>query len=128
MSNFNSEKNRVVWVDVPVADLPRAVAFYKSVLSNNVTIEEFNGTSFAVLDHHDGNGGCLIVHPDQISSAGGVLVYFNVEGRIRAAVAEVERLGGMVIESIHPIGPHGHRALILDSEGNRVALHSAVDG
>ena len=28
---------------------------------------------------------------------------------------------------IHPIGPHGFRAIILDSEGNRIALHSEVD-
>ena len=31
---------------------------------------------------------------------------------------------GKVIKPKHPIGPYGHRAIILDSEGNRVALHS----
>jgi predicted enzyme related to lactoylglutathione lyase len=48
----------------------------------------------------------------------------NVDGRIRDAVAQVEKLGGKVVEPVHPIGPHGCRAVILDSEGNRIALHS----
>ena len=57
----------------------------------------------------------------------GILVYMNVEGRIRDAVAQVEKLGGKVLEPTHPIGPHGFRAIVLDSEGNRIALHSSVD-
>ena len=31
---------------------------------------------------------------------------------------------GRVVQATHPIGPHGHRAIVVDSEGNRVALHS----
>lgn len=127
VSNFNSEKNRVVWVDVPVADLDRAARFYSAVLANQVAKEEFNGYQFCVLDHHDGNGGCLVPHADQIGTKTGILVYFNAEGRIRDAVAQVERHGGMVIEQVHSMGPHGFRALALDSEGNRIALHSSVD-
>ncbi|AMV21387.1 VOC family protein [Planctomyces sp. SH-PL14] len=127
MSNFNTEKNRIVWADIPVADLDRAARFYGAVLKNQVTKQEFNGYQFCVLDHHDGNGGCLILHPDQISSSGGILVYFNVDGRIRDAVAQAETHGGMVTEAVHSMGPHGHRALVLDSEGNRIALHSNTD-
>jgi predicted enzyme related to lactoylglutathione lyase len=32
--------------------------------------------------------------------------------------------GGRVVNPITQIGPHGHRAIIVDSEGNRLALHS----
>lgn len=127
MSDFNSQHNRVVWVDVPVADLDRAAAFYAAVLGRTVHKEQFGDVSFCVLDHHDGNGGCLVRHADQITSTGGILVYFNVDGRIRDAVAEAERLGGQVVQPIQGIGPHGYRALVLDSEGNRIALHSTRD-
>lgn len=127
MSNFNAEKNRVVWVDVPVADLDRAASFYAAVLSNTVTKQAFNGVHFCVLDHEDGNGGCLVLHPDHIATHSGILVYFNVEGRIRDAVVKAEANGGMVMESVHSMGPHGFRALVLDSEGNRIAVHSSVD-
>jgi len=127
VSNFNADKNRVVWVDIPVADLDRSARFYAAVLANKVEKQEFNGYAFCVLDHQDGNGGCLVPHADQIGTKTGILVYFNAEGRIRDAVEQVERNGGMVTEQVHSIGPHGFRALALDSEGNRIALHSSVD-
>lgn len=127
MGDFNSKNNRVVWVDVPVKDLDRSMKFYSAVLANDVSKVEIPGMEFAVLDHQDGNGGCLVPGAEQISSTGGVLVYFNADGRIRAAVAEVEKNGGKILEPVHSIGPHGFRAILLDSEGNRVALHANSD-
>lgn len=56
-----------------------------------------------------------------------MLVYHNVDGRIRDAVVKVEELGGKVVQDVHAIGPHGCRALIEDSEENPMALHSTVD-
>lgn len=127
MSNFNSERNRVVWVDIPVADLNRAAKFYEAVLGKAIHHEEFSGFKFCVIDHQDGNGGCLVIKPDEVSSTAGILVYLNVDHRIRAAVSQVETHGGRIVEAIHTIGPHGCRAIVIDSEGNRIALHSTVD-
>ena len=45
---------------------------------------------------------------------------------IPVANAKTRAHGGNVIEEIHSIGPHGFRAIILDSEGNRMVLHSGV--
>lgn len=128
MSDFNQENKRAVWFDIPVADLGRACDFYEGVLSIGVARSEFDGFQMGVLDHEHGNGACLYVKPEEISPTGGLLVYFNAEGRIRDAVSRVPGLGGKVLEDTHAIGPHGFRAIILDSEGNRVALHSSVDG
>ena len=127
MSDLNSAHNRVVWCDIPVADLARAVAFYRAVLGIEVQPADFNGSAFAVLAHDQGNGGCLIPHPGYAGCADGPLVYMNVDRRIRDAVAQAGAHGGRVLEDVHPIGPHGCRALVLDSEGNRIALHSTVD-
>jgi predicted enzyme related to lactoylglutathione lyase len=127
MSDFNSQHNRAVWFDIPVADLERAASFYRGVLGIQMHREQSQGRGFYVLEHAGGNGGCLVVNPSAIG-AGGVLVYLNVDGRIRDAVAQAEQRGGSLIEAVHPIGPHGFRAVILDSEGNRVALHSQRDG
>jgi predicted enzyme related to lactoylglutathione lyase len=127
MSEQNSANNRVVWCDIPVADLERAMTFYRGVLAIKVDRMDFDGMSFAILEHEQGNGGCLIPHAGYSGCTDGPLIYLNVDGRIRAAVAQVEKLGGKVLEAIHPIGPHGIRAIVLDSEGTRVALHSTVD-
>jgi hypothetical protein len=127
VSTFNSLHNRAVWFDIPVADLDRAAAFYRAVLEIDVQKQEFDGFAFCFLAHDEGNGGCLVPGAEEISSTGGILVYLNVDGRIRDAIAQVEQHGGKVKEPVNSIGPHGFRAVVLDSEGNRIALHSNVD-
>jgi predicted enzyme related to lactoylglutathione lyase len=117
--------NRAVWFDIPVADLDRAIRFYTAVLGIEVHREAFENYHFAVMEHGGGNGGCLIIDPGAVSRAG-ILVYLNTEGRIDDAVAEVERHGGQILQTTHSIGPHGYRAIVLDSEGNRIALHSSA--
>lgn len=127
MSDFNSIHNRLVWFDIPVSDLERAVEFYSSVLNIQVEVVDSNGFKFAVLEHQEGNGGCLVPNENEITSSKGIMVYLNVNGRIKDAVSKVESNGGKVIEPIHAIGPHGFRAIIIDSEGNRIVLHSESD-
>lgn len=127
MSDFNSQHNRTVWCDIPVTDLDRAAAFYAAVLAIKVHTDAFQGMKFGILEHEQGNGGCLVVNPEEITGKSGILVYFNVHGRIRDAVRQVESRGGKIVQPVHPIGPHGFRAVVLDSEGNRIALHSPDD-
>lgn len=127
MSDLNAAQNRVVWFDLPVADLERAAKFYRGVLGITVHVEKTPQFSFAVLEHDQGNGGCLVPNAGEISANAGVLVYLNANGRLREAVRQVEGLGGKVIEPPHSIGPHGFRAIIIDSEGNRIALHAEAD-
>lgn len=124
MSDFNASHNRAVWFDIPVADLERAAAFYRSVLAIKVEVMQFGDTAFAVLDHDQGNGGCLVVAPDEITGKSGALVYLNANGRLREATDLASQHGGSVVEPPRSIGPHGSRAVVLDSEGNRIALHS----
>jgi hypothetical protein len=127
LSDFNSTHNRAVWFDIPVADLDRAAGFYAAVLAIKVQKEQFEGFSFCVLDHADGNGGCLYVNEDEISGDKGILLYLNVDNRIQDAVAQVTANGGRILNPIHAIGPHGFRAIVRDSEGNRIALHATTD-
>lgn len=126
MSDYNSEKNRFVWADIPVADLKRAAAFYTAVMGVKIHLEKFGDVEFGVVDHQDGNGGCLVVKPGDITEKG-PLLYVNADGRIRDAVAKAQALGGKVKEPIASIGPHGFRAVLLDSEGNKIGLHSNTD-
>ena len=118
--------NRIVWVDIPVHDLERAIAFYSAVLGSTVTKEGGPGIVFGLLPHAGSDvGGCLYL-PDGDNSPSNVgpLIYLNAEGRMAQAVEAVSAYGGQVVKGIHSIGPHGFRAIVLDSEGNRVALHA----
>jgi uncharacterized protein len=115
-----------VWVDIPVSDLDRAILFYSGVLGHQVTREGGPGFQFGLLPHGNNDvAGCVYVADgDNAPSRTGPLVYLNVDGRMEQAVEAVSQLGGQVLQAPHPIGPHGWRALVLDSEGNRVALHT----
>ena len=127
MSDYNRDNNRAVWFDIPVGDLERATSFYSEVLAVKVEKQSFDDFQFSVIEHGDGNGGCLVPNADDVSSDKGILLYLNVHGRIRDAVQKVQDNGGNVLQAVHSIGPHGFRAIIVDSEGNRIVLHSDVD-
>jgi predicted enzyme related to lactoylglutathione lyase len=115
--------NRIVWFDLPVKDLGRAIRFYTEVLGAALTVAHPGVAVFA----HGGEevSGCLIEQRDGNGArADGALLYFNVAGRMEAAVAAVEALGGRIEQAPQPIGAFGRRAIVIDSEGNRIALHS----
>jgi predicted enzyme related to lactoylglutathione lyase len=116
--------NQIV-CDIPVLDLDRAVKFYSAVLEQPVKKQEFSGMTIGILPHNDGEvGGCLFASEEEKPSEKGAMIYLNTNGRLDDAIGAVVPNGGKVIKQKHPIGPFGFRAVVLDSEGNRVALHS----
>jgi predicted enzyme related to lactoylglutathione lyase len=117
--------HQIVWFDIPVLDLDRAIRFYSAVLGTEVKKQEFPGMAMGLLPHQDQDvGGCLFTREGEQPSRHGPLLYLNAQGRLEEALAAVEPNGGQVLQPKHPIGPYGFRAIILDSEGNRLALHS----
>ena len=117
--------NQIVWCDIPVKDLDRSIKFYSAVLGQKVSKETYGPMSIGLLPHVEKSvGGCLAVMEDAQPSASGPLIYLNCEGRLDDASAAAGKNGGKVLQPKHQIGQHGFRTIILDSEGNRVALHS----
>lgn len=117
----------ICWCDIPVLDLKRAIAFYTAVLGEAVTLQSGEGFEFGLLPHvqdQESVSGCLYVSEGNKPSQHGPLVYLNVAGRLDQAIAAVSANGGTVVQPKQAIGPHGFRAVVEDSEGNRIALHS----
>jgi predicted enzyme related to lactoylglutathione lyase len=119
-------RHQVVWFDIPVRDLERALRFYSAVLGTPLKKEQAGpGTGTAVLPHAEGSiGGCLVLNADARPSESGPLLYLNTHGRLDEALNVVEKHGGKILSTRHSIAPFGFRAIVLDSEGNRIALHS----
>jgi len=121
------EGQTLCWTDIPVINLDRAITFYSAVLDAPVTKEEGEpGVEFGLLPHDDNTSGCLTVGGDNQPSLIGPLIYLSVDGRLNEAVAAVNANGGTVQQPPHAIGAYGYRAVVIDSEGNRIALHSAT--
>ena len=117
--------NHIVWVDIPVLKLDRAIRFYSAVTGSQLEKQDYPGMSIASFPHKDTEAaGCLYLSDTVKPSAEGPLVYLNVHGRIDDAIEAVEPSGGKVLQPKEAIGPFGFRAIILDTEGNRIALHS----
>ena len=125
-------ENTLCWTDIPVSNMDRAVKFYSAVLGKEVSKMSEQGFEYGLLPHEEQNAsGCLCVSADSVGnenkpSQTGPLIYLSVEGRLDDAVNKVSGNGGKVLEAKQQIGPHGFRSLIVDSEGNRIALHSST--
>jgi predicted enzyme related to lactoylglutathione lyase len=118
------------WFEIPVSDLERAVSFYENVLS--IVLERFtipNGPEmalFPVEEKDGGTGGALICFPDFYYPGNkGPLIYLNANPDLQNALTQVEINGGKIIIAKRMITEErGFMAIIQDTEGNRIALHS----
>ena|SRR3990167_10433803 len=117
--------NTFCWIDIPVIDLDRAIRFYAGILNAHVEKIDEHGFVFGLLPHIQENvSGCLAVMNDRKPSQDGPLVYLNLEGQLDRAIHDVTTHGGQVLHAKTQIGPYGHRAIVLDTEGNAIALYS----
>lgn len=122
-----SQMNTFCWIDIPVIELDRAIRFYSAVLNKPVEKITEHGFEFGLLPHTEDNvSGCLCVMDSRKPSQNGPLVYLNVEGRLDHAIEAAQKQGGKILGAKQQIGPYGHRAIILDLEGNALALYSRV--
>jgi len=118
----------LAWFDVPVHDLERAIRFYSAVLGAPVAKHQTGSKPLGMLPTPDGGQmGCLVPDSPSEPSEHGVMVWFNVTGRLRAAVAAAAATGGQVRRDVHDIGGYGFRAVVVDSEGNGIALYGDRD-
>jgi len=121
-------QNAIDWFEIPVADLPRATAFYAEVLRIELRTERFENTLMAIFPYaaaEHGVGGALVHDPRKRPSPTGSVLYLNAGTDIRGAVERASKAGGLVTMPVTDIGAPGFIALIRDTEGNVVGLHEA---
>ncbi|CAN7220477.1 VOC family protein [Trinickia sp. LjRoot230] len=120
----------LAWFEIPAMDFERAVRFYEAALDTELPREVVGGVPMALFAHADeaATGGCIIHNPAQLRPAepgAGALVYLHAEPSLQAALARVERAGGTRDGTLVELpNNYGYIGFFIDTEGNRVGLHS----
>ncbi|GGD59128.1 VOC family protein [Muriicola marianensis] len=123
------ESNMVGWFEIPVGDMDRAKKFYEAVFDVQIHVQDFNELLmgwFPFAEGKSGASGSLVKHPDfyRPSATDGPLVYFSCKD-VATPLSRIEKEGGKVLQTKKLISEDvGYMGLFLDSEGNRIALHS----
>ncbi len=118
--------NPVGWFEIYVNDMSRARAFYESVLQTRLEkLEVDNLEMFAFPGDPERYGaqGALARMEGCPPGGNSTLIYFGcADCAVEAARAETA--GGKIVRPKFGIGQWGHIALVLDTEGNLIGLHS----
>jgi len=118
--------NAINWFEIPATNHQRAVKFYSQVLGENLQPMEMAGIKMAFLPAEEGDiGGAICSGEGYKPSADGTLVYLNGGEDLNESLSKVEKAGGKVILPKTKISDEiGYMASFMDSEGNKIALHS----
>mgnify|MGYP000238485945 CR=1 FL=1 len=118
--------NLISWFEIPVSDFNRAKTFYAAILEAEIQEMEIAGTLMGMFPTDGQNvSGAIIQGDDYKPTSDGCLVYLNARNNIPAFLERVEKAGGTVIVPKTEISPEfGYFAIFIDSEGNKLALHS----
>ena len=125
-------KNAISWVEIPTKDLDRAQKFYETIFGltlNPLDLQAIKMRMFP-LDDMMGVGGALVYAEGFYNPSinDGPLVYLNGNPDVQLVLDKVEAAGGRIVVPKTEISPdYGHMAIFIDTEGNRIGLHSIPD-
>lgn len=123
---MSTNRNPVGWFEIYVQDMERAKAFYQKTLQ--VTLEHLEGPgvelwAFPMEMNASGAAGALVKMQDKDSGVGGTLIYFSCDD-CAVEASRAAQNGGKIQKEKMSIGQYGFIALVGDTEGNMIGLHS----
>jgi uncharacterized protein len=122
-------RNAISWFEIPATDLQRATTFYETILGiklNAVDMPNIKMRMFPI-DDMMGVGGAIVDSGGfhKPSATDGPLIYLNGNPDIQLTLDKVETAGGKIMVPKTEISPeYGFMAVIIDTEGNRIAFHA----
>lgn len=119
-------QNMISWFEIPSDDFARAVGFYKGILGVEIQQIDMFETKMGMFPSDGENvSGAIVCGEDYKPSSDGVTVYLNGGENLQVILDKVEPNNGNVIVPKTQISEEmGYFAMFIDTEGNKVALHS----
>jgi uncharacterized protein len=123
-------KNAISWFEIPTTDINRAQKFYETIFGITLTeidMPNIKMRMFPLDNPMEGVGGALVDSGGfhKPSATDGPLIYLNGNPDVQLILDKVEAAGGKILVPKMEITPeYGDMAVILDTEGNRIAFHN----
>ncbi len=119
--------NVINWFEIPAKNFDKACDFYSKVMAGD--IQKIDGPDGSKMGFFPGSmvdsvGGAVVQAEGYEPSQKGSVVYLNGGDDLSVPLSRVENAGGKVVMPKTSIGENGFIAHFIDTEGNRVALHS----
>lgn len=122
-------QHAISWFEIPSTNLERSTKFYETIFNVQLIpmdtpnikmrlfpLEDMTGVGGAVVD----SGG---FHKPSVTD--GPLIYLNGNPDVQNVLDKVETAGGKIMVPKTEISPeYGYMAVFIDTEGNRIGLHS----
>jgi len=123
--------NAISWFEIAATDLGRAQKFYETIF--DITLQPLDLPNikmrmFPLENMMTGVGGAIVDSGGfhKPSATEGVLIYLNANPDVQNVLDKVEEAGGKIMVPKTEISPeYGFMGVFLDTEGNRIGLHSA---
>lgn len=122
--------NAISWFEIPASDLERAQKFYETIFSISLIpmdLPNIKMRMFPLNDMMNQVGGALVDSGGfhKPSATDGPLIYLNGNPDVQQVLDRVEAAGGTIMVPKTEISPdYGFMAVLIDTEGNRIGLHS----
>ena len=122
--------NAISWFEIGTTDLDRATKFYETIFGVSLFAMDMPNIKmrmFPIDNMQTGIGGALVDSGGfhKPSATDGPLIYLNGNPDVQNILDKVEAAGGKIMVPKTEISPeYGYMAVILDTEGNRIGLHS----
>ena len=123
-------QNAISWFEIPTTDINRAQKFYETIFSISMMpmdLPSIKMRMFPLDDMMAQVGGALVDSGGfhKSSATDGPLIYLNANPDVQNVLDKVVAAGGSIMVPKTEISPdYGFMAVFMDTEGNRVALHS----
>ena len=122
--------NAISWFEIGTTDLDRATKFYEDIFNCSLIpmdLESIKMRMFPITDMQNGIGGALVDSGGfhKPSATDGPLIYLNGNPNVQNILDKIPAAGGHILVPKTAISPeYGFMAVFIDTEGNRIGLHS----
>lgn len=128
-------RNSVYWVEIPAKNFERAKKFYETIFNVEMLLVPMQRGMYAVFpyDRDAKSGGGAIVEGNGYEPAenptNGPIIYLDREEDLAIPLSRIEKAGGKILmqkTKNSERADSGYIAQFVDSEGNRMGLHSSI--